>query len=153
MKTVAVIATVMAAALNAGCGGAADGPPGIDVDRTPCAHCGMLISEPVYAAAYRAPGSQPRIFDDIRCLLEAANQEPNVDALRFWFHDAASTVWIDGKDAVFVMSSDLRTPMGGGLIAFRDRTAAQETAGKKGHRLVRSLGELLRQAPRGEGGS
>src|SRR5688572_30624635 len=81
---------VLALTTNVACGVRADGPPEIDVDRTACSHCGMLISEPVYAAAYRTPGSDPRVFDDIRCLLEAAHQEPRADALRFWFHDAAT---------------------------------------------------------------
>ena len=45
-------------------------------------------------------------------------------ALRFWFHDAATAVWIDGTDAVFVSSRALRTPMGGGLVAYRDLAAA-----------------------------
>ena len=66
------------------CGAKADGPPHIEVDRTPCAHCGMLISEPVFAAAYRAPGSEARVFDDIGCLLAAASrgQWDEAEALR-----------------------------------------------------------------------
>ena len=129
---------------NVGCGVKADGPPEIHVDRTACSHCGMLISEPVYAAAYRASGSDPRVFDDIGCLLEAARKEPHADRLRFWFHDAATTVWIDGEEAAFVGSSTLRTPMGGGLIAFRDRTAAREGAVRHQGRVIGSLEDLLR---------
>jgi len=130
-------------AASVGCGVKADGPPEIQVDRTACSHCGMLISERVYAAAYRAPGSDSRVFDDIGCLLEAARKEPHADRLRFWFHDAATTVWIDGEDAAFVASSTLRTPMGGGLIAFRDRTAAREGAVRHHGRVIGSLDDLL----------
>src|SRR5262245_24799777 len=81
---------ILGLAASVACGVRADGPPEILVDRTACSHCGMLISEPLYAAAYRAPGADPRVFDDIGCLLEAARREPHADALRFWFQDAAS---------------------------------------------------------------
>ena len=131
------------AAFGAACGAAADGPPHIEVDRTPCAHCGMLISEPLYAAAYRTPRSESRLFDDIGCLLKAAAQEPRADALRFWFHDAATAVWIDGTDAVFVSSTTLRTPMGGGIVAFGDAAAAREAAARQQGSVVSSLQDLL----------
>jgi len=140
---------VLALTTNVACGVRADGPPEIDVDRTACSHCGMLISEPVYAAAYRTPGSDPRVFDDIRCLLEAAHQEPRADALRFWFHDAATAVWIDGSEAVFVGSPALRTPMGGGWIAYRDRTAAREGAVRHQGRVINSFNDLLRSSDSG----
>ena len=100
-----------------------DGPPEIVVDRTPCSHCGMLISEPLYAAAYQAPGADARVFDDIGCLRDAARREGR-GALRIWFHDAADGRWIDGVEAVFVASPSIRTPMGGGMLAYRDPAAA-----------------------------
>ena len=53
-----MVAAAAAAVLTTACGVKADGPPEIEVDRTSCAHCGMLISEPVYAAAYRTPRSE-----------------------------------------------------------------------------------------------
>jgi copper chaperone NosL len=137
---------VLALAASVACGVRADGPPEIDVDRTACSHCGMLISEPAYAAAYRAPGADPRVFDDIRCLLEAAQKEPRADALRFWFHDAATAVWIDGEAAAFVGSRTLRTPMGGGWIAYRDRTAAQEGAARHQGSVINSFSDLLRSS-------
>jgi copper chaperone NosL len=128
---------------SSACGVRADGPPEIQVDRTACSHCGMLISEPVYAAAYRAPGADPRVFDDIGCLLEAVRKEPARSSLRFWFHDLTTTVWVDGQQAVFVASPALRTPMGGGLIAYRDRTAAREGAARHQGSVIDSLSELL----------
>jgi copper chaperone NosL len=144
-----IVAAAAAAVLMTACGVKADGPPDIAVDRTPCAHCGMLISEPVYAAAYRTPQSEPLVFDDIGCLLKAATREPRATELRFWFHDAATAVWIDGTDAVFVSSRALRTPMGGGLVAYRDLAAARKAAARQEGSVVPSLQELLKR----EGGS
>lgn len=138
--TLALLATTLL--MTAGCGVTAEGPPEIVVDRTACSHCGMLISEPLYAAAYRAPGAEGQVFDDIGCLLEAARGETGA-SLRFWFHDALHGGWIEGAEAVFVVSPEIRTPMGGGLIAYRDPAAAEQAAGRHRGEVVRSLGELL----------
>lgn len=114
--------------LGSACGAQPDGPPEIVVDRTACSHCTMLISEPRYAAAYQAPGGEAQVFDDIVCLLEAARAEGAGDR-RFWFHDGNDGQWIDGDTAVFVASPEFRTPMGGGIIAYRDRATAETAAG------------------------
>ena len=134
----------MALAASLACGVNADGPPAIEVDRTPCAHCGMLVSEPLFAAAYKAPGAEARIFDDIACLVTSARREANADALRFWFHDAATGRWIPGAGASFVKSDRLRTPMSGGLIAYRELAAAQRGAVEHHGHVVRGLGDLMR---------
>ena len=187
---------ILGLATSVACGVRADGPPDIQVDRTACSHCGMLVSEPAYAAAYRAPGADPRVFDDIGCLLETAQKEPDASSLRFWFQDGtrllrpspqgdplAATArprgekspqdgpraargrprgekspqdgpraargrprgenWIDSRDAVFVSSPALRTPMGGGLIAYRDRAAAREGAARHRGSVIDSLDDLL----------
>jgi copper chaperone NosL len=119
----------------------ADGPPEIVVDRTACSHCGMLISEPLYAAAYEAPGAEARVFDDIECLRQAARAEDT--PLTFWFHDADDKRWIDGAAAVFVASPEIRSPMGGGLIAYRDRAAADRAAEQHKGRVIHSISGLL----------
>jgi copper chaperone NosL len=131
-----------AALVTAACVSTADGPPEILVDRTACSHCGMLISEPVYAAAYGAAGSASRMFDDIGCLMNAVGREGG-SAGRYWFHDAAGGTWIEGGAAVFVASSGIRTPMGGGVIAYRDRAAAERAAQRHGGIVIGTLAELL----------
>jgi copper chaperone NosL len=129
-------------ALMAGaCGARASGPPEIVVDRTACSHCRMLISEPLYAAAYETAAGEARVFDDIACLRHAALGETG--ALTFWFHDAADEGWIDGEAATFVASPEIRSPMGGGLIAYRDRAAAERAAAAAGGRVITSVAEML----------
>ena len=111
------------------------------VDRTACSHCGMLISEPLYAAAYQAPGAEARVFDDIECLRQAGRTESG--PLTYWFHDANDKHWIEGAAAVFVASPEIRSPMGGGLIAYRDRAAADRAAEQYKGRVIHSLSDLL----------
>ena len=138
-------AAIALAVLAAACTTQTAGPPEIVVDRTVCSHCGMLVSEPIYSAAYQAGGSEARVFDDIGCLLGAMRREglrEDSTGLRVWFHDANDGKWIDGGGAVFVTSSSIRTPMGGGIIAFRDAAAAEQAAGRHRGRVVRSMPEL-----------
>jgi copper chaperone NosL len=133
----------------AACGATAPGPPAIVVDRTACSHCGMLVSEPMYAAAYHVAGREPRVFDDIGCLIDAARSE-TTPPIAFWFHDAAGGGWTSGETAIFVVSPDLRTPMGAGVLAYADAAAAQAAAAALEGEIVRTLPELLARqgAPR-----
>jgi nitrous oxide reductase accessory protein NosL len=101
----------------------------------------MLISEPLYAAAYQAAGAEARVFDDIECLRQAARTESG--PLTYWFHDANDKGWIDGEAAVLVASPEIRSPMGGGLIAYRDRAAADRAAEQYQGRVIHSLSDLL----------
>ena len=135
------LAILTAALLTASCGARPAGPPAIVVDRTACSHCGMLISEPLYAAAYQARGAEARVFDDIGCLRAAARAETG--PLTYWFHDAEDRAWIDGSAAVFVASPEIRTPMGGGLVAYRDRTAAERAAAARHGRVIHSVTDLV----------
>ena len=136
----AVLALVLLTA--AGCAAPPDGPPEIVVDRSACSHCGMLISERLYAAAYRVAGSEGRVFDDIGCLIAAARRE-RAAATRFWFHDGGDGTRIDGEAAVFVASRNIKTPMGGGILAYRGEAAAAAAASHYRGEVVRSLPDLL----------
>jgi copper chaperone NosL len=141
-RLAAILALSLAAAIA--CRAGAGGPPRIEVDRTACAQCGMLISEPMYAAAYRAPDAEARVFDDIACMLDAARREQNAGALRFWFHDAATSTWIDGGAATFVSSASLNTPMGGGFVAYKEEAAAVRAAEERHGTVIRTVDDLLR---------
>ena len=141
-KWLRVLAIVTTTAMSA-CGASADGPPEIVVDRTACAQCGMLVSELAFAAAYRVPGRPARAFDDIGCLLDALAQEPQRTDVQLWFRDAADAQRIEGRQATFVQSPELRTPMGGGIAAYRDRDAAARTAVQHHGRVVATFADLL----------
>lgn len=111
----------------------------------------MLISEPLYAAGYKAPHADARVFDDIGCLLEAVSSEAEPENLRFWFHDAATSAWIDGRGAVFVAAAGLKTPMGGGFVAYKDEDEAARAASARQGRVVRTVADLLRARANGGG--
>lgn len=140
MKTAAI---ALAAAMWAvACAARLPGPPEIVLDRSACSHCGMLISERIYAAALRAPDGREQVFDDIGCLLAEVRKQSLASAT-FWFHDGRSGAWIDGTSAVFVSSPSFRTPMAGGLLAFATRVTADQAAGPIHASVIPSLTALL----------
>lgn len=134
-----VIVTV--ALLAAACGAAVTGPPELAVDQTACGYCGMFVSEPVFAAAYRVEGQEAKVFDDIGCMLKALRAE-TAAPITVWLQDAAGGGWIDAGEATFVASSRIPTPMGGGLLAYASASAAEKTAQAQGGEVVRSFAEL-----------
>jgi copper chaperone NosL len=136
-----LVAIVALALLSSACGARAMGPPEIVVDRTACSHCGMYVSEPVYAAAYQVGDNDPRVFDDIGCLLEAIDGE-TASPITIWLQDAAGAGWIDAQAAVVVASPRLRTPMNGGLLAYGNAAAAEQAASTHGGHVMRSWQEV-----------
>jgi copper chaperone NosL len=116
----------MTAILLTACPAAKTGPPAIVLDSTPCAHCRMLVSDLAYAAAFRTADGEERVFDEIGCMLRAL---PATGA-RVWVHDFDTSSWIDGEKAFFLRSGSLETPMGGGIVAFSSREAAEKYDGE-----------------------
>lgn len=45
-----------------------------------------------------------------------------------WVHDYNSEEWIDAEAAFFVESNAIKSPMGHGLAAFADKSAAEQFA-------------------------
>ena len=147
MKTAAI--ALATALLVAACAAHQAGPPEIVLDRSACSHCGMLVSERIYAAALRTSDGREQVFDDIGCLLAALRGASPADA-HVWVHDSVRGAWIDGASATFVTAPSLRTPMAGGIVAFADRDEADRSAERLGGATVTSLTALLSQKGRGQ---
>jgi copper chaperone NosL len=120
------IGAAVTALLLTACRATETGPPAIVLDATPCARCRMLVSDLNYAAAFRTAEGEEKVFDEIGCMLG----ELPVAGARVWVHDFDTSSWLDGEKAVFLRSESLETPMGGGIIAFSSREAAQKYGGE-----------------------
>ncbi len=105
-----------------------------------CARCKMAISERRYASEFLTKDETAYKFDDVACLLilirEMRHQE---DVAAVFVVDYQTRDWIRAQDAFFVRSQSLKTPMGGGIVAFRARSRAEAAA-------AQFHGELLRFA-------
>ncbi len=98
----------------AGCGQRGHWPQGmaeIKWDRDTCTRCGMVISDPRFAAQMRGgPKNQAMSFDDIGCLVfwlkDQAAKYPwmNETATRFWVADADALgdQWLDPREAFYL---------------------------------------------------
>jgi copper chaperone NosL len=97
----------------------------------------MMISDFHYAAEVIEKRKVHK-FDDIGCMLAyAQTNNLSLEKARFWVMDFDGTSWIRGEEAYFVLSEGIHTPMGYGIIAFKDPIKAKERANK-------TKGEVMR---------
>lgn len=113
-----------------GCGGSADAskPPKIDYGRDVCGRCRMIISEDRHAAALVTEDGDKTLFDDAGEMIATVQENGLAAGQRVWVHDYQSQEWTDGTKALFVVSPEIMTPMGTGVVAFKDRAPADERA-------------------------
>lgn len=90
-----------------------DAPPEVQFDHEACTHCGMLVSEPRYAAALTTNDGKSVHFDDAGCLFRyVLDEHPSVRHM--WFHGEGTT-WLNESEVAFTVGGT--TPMGSGLVA------------------------------------
>jgi copper chaperone NosL len=125
-------------------------PETVHVDAEECVHCSMLISDRRFAAQLLNTKGKAYKFDSIECL-RAFVQAGTVaagDTHSIWVTDSeVGDGWVRAEDAAFLHSTQLRTPMGGGLAAFAHAADAEQTAHELGGGHVLTWAELLAQAP------
>jgi copper chaperone NosL len=115
----ALIATLLAAVLLAGCAEPPYPPP--VKPGSACALCGMRIENMRFAAEQRVRGSW-RVYDSIECL---AREAESTQEAFLSDHDSET---LHAADSMFVVHGRIDSPMGGGLAAFLTRAQADEVA-------------------------
>ncbi|HLG16245.1 MAG TPA: nitrous oxide reductase accessory protein NosL [Blastocatellia bacterium] len=96
-----------------------------------CSFCRMAISEKRYAAEVIDNDGQAFKFDDITCMTSYANFDGRREKLAAYFViDFNAPEWIKAEEAHYVKSLQFRTPMSGGIVAFKDQTEAEEAAAR-----------------------
>lgn len=117
-------------------GEGAPAPPAIALGRDMCVECGMIISDPAFAAAYEVDGAD-RIFDDIGDMVAYGLRTGELTATTpAWVHDQPTATWIEASAAWFVVDTGTATPMGHDLVAFAEYQAALSLADDHGGRLL-----------------
>ncbi|NIP29786.1 MAG: hypothetical protein GTN99_02580 [Candidatus Dadabacteria bacterium] len=87
-----------------------------------CHACSMIISEIRFSAQYIDENGQVRKFDDIGCMMEYLNQnKPKSEVAAYFVRDYFTNNWINAKNAHFVYSDKLITPMGHGIAALSSK--------------------------------
>lgn len=107
-------------------------PPAIAYGRDTCDACGMIISEPRFAAAILTMDGKTLKFDDAGEMFSYSGRHPELK-VRVWFvHDYNSQNWISGQTAFYLMASGVKSPMGTGIAAFADKASAEASANRLG---------------------
>ncbi len=108
-----------------------------------CTYCKMAISEKPYASELIDSEGDVFKFDDVGCMLNFLNRRMSGKSARAYFvMDFNERQWIKAEEAFYVRSSSIKTPMSGGIIAFKTQAQAAEAAGKFQGQLLR-FNELL----------
>ena len=127
----------LAALLLAACQKGAVEPVAIEQEDM-CSFCRMAISEKRYAAEFIDNEGEAFKFDDITCMTSFMRERHNQGNIGARFvMDFEAKAWLKADDAYYVQSTEIKTPMSGGIIAFKDRSRAEETAGKYAGKLLR----------------
>jgi copper chaperone NosL len=129
--------------LLAGCYKATFAPVAIE-STDMCSFCRMSISEVRYAAELIDSDEQAFKFDDVGCMVNFIKQKRSNAPVRATFvMDYEHREWLKAGDAFYVRSSELRTPMNGGIVAFKDRSSA-EAAVTKYHGTLLQFAEVTK---------
>ncbi len=119
---------VFAALVLAAC----QAPPANPVDireLDTCARCKMAISDVRYAAEVIDKAGAPHKFDDIACMVGyIKSKQPRRDYRASYVMDYDTKQWLKTEEASFVRGDQIRTPMSGGIVAFREKTRADSVA-------------------------
>ena len=130
MRRAIQLGGALAVALLGGCA-RSPGPPPIATG-TECATCSMEASSPRFACE-RQVGKSWRVYDSIECLMQDAGPAM---ATTIWLPDYDERA-LHRADSLWIVKGDLATPMGGGLVAFRARAAADSVAASSHGRVGR----------------
>lgn len=105
-------------------------PPTLAIGRDVCDACGMIISEARFAAATILADGKTLKFDDAGEMFTYHAQNPQLQVRAWFVHDYHSQNWINGQNAFYVVAKDIKSPMGTGVAAFADKSAAETFAAK-----------------------
>lgn len=103
-----------------------------------CSFCRMSISEKRYAAEFIDNEGQAFKFDDIGCMANYIKLKKNSASIAATFvMDFDRREWLKAENAFYVRSLEFKTPMNGGIVAFKDQTTGQAGAAKYNGTMLR----------------
>jgi copper chaperone NosL len=97
----------------------------------------MAISEKRYAAEMADMDGNVIKFDNIECMIRYASRHSLKDKAAAWFvMDGDGREWLDARQAFLLKSPSIPGPMGNGILAAKDRAAADDLAKRFGGRVL-----------------
>ncbi len=109
-----------------------------------CDNCKMTISDPKYGAELISGKGKVFKFDSIECLADYSNKVESGTIGSLWVTDFSNPEnFINAKEAFYLKSNKLRSPMGLNLSAFKNSVDLEKVINEfSGHKI--SWDELLK---------
>lgn len=132
-----LLAVVVVCLVAVGCAPVETGPrpPEIDYGHDVSVGCGMIISDPAFAAGSVLADGTTLKFDDVGDMLKYHFERPDQQVAVYFVHDYQGDAWLTAEEAVFVQTDSLVSPMGYGLAAFATRESAEAFAADRDGRV------------------
>lgn len=109
----------------------------IKLHKDRCSNCEMSISDGRFGAEIITVKGRAYKFDDVFCMLNYI-KEQKVEFQSYYVHDyTKKNVLIDAKNAFYVKSESLNSPMRGNIAAFADKAEAQKFADKNNSHVMK----------------
>jgi copper chaperone NosL len=108
-----------------------------------CDLCKMIINEEEFSAQAILEGGDAAKFDDIGCAMHYLKANPQSKVIAIFVKDYGTKEWIRGEGAYYVVTKNIKTPMGYGIVAFRERAPAERLAEEKDGRVVEGFDAAL----------
>ncbi len=102
-----------------------------------CNFCDMTVVDKTHAAEYTTKKGKSYVFDAIECMVNQMKQKNNEDKMAFILvadYSHPGTL-IDAKTATFIITPEIKSPMGANISALPDTKTAQELQVKYGGEL------------------
>jgi len=100
-------------------------PEEINTDTDVCEVCGMSIEDDEYATEVILENDKVLKFDDLGDLYVWLDESENEKVEAKFVRDFNTKDWIQLEDATFVYDEEISTPMGFGVISFKDTKDAE----------------------------
>lgn len=91
-----------------------------------CERCKMIISEKDFAAQYKMINGKAVKFDDLGCMIQYIHKNEKAPVPETYVVDYSSKQWIEGQRAYYVWTQNIHTPMGYGLLTFKERPNTED---------------------------
>ena len=116
--------------------GCSVGPKPIDYGHVGCHYCSMTIVDKQHAAQLVTKKGKVFNFDAIECMMNQLKDEGESAMALFLVNDFGQPgELVDAKEATYLISENIPSPMGEYLSAFTNEEAAKETMTKQGGEL------------------
>ncbi|VXD18291.1 nitrous oxide reductase accessory protein NosL [Marinoscillum sp. 108] len=117
----------------------------VNIDQDLCKHCGMLIRDRSFVALAVDADHRTQTFDAIECLVNYLKVHDEASFSQLLVTDySRSNGWIEAKDAFYIKSSAIPSPMGAYLSAYSNLQEVQNIQTQMGGDIF-TWTELLRQ--------